>query len=73
MAFHHFPKETIMIFKNSRISIPTTQAFGPGNTQERGPQMEMSVFLETWKTNWGSAEAPHRCGTFMCSTCHTLA
>ena len=29
------------------------------------PEMEKSVFLETWKLNWGSANATNHCGTFI--------
>ena len=64
MPFEHFPKENV-IFKNARISIPTTRVFGkyPRVRQIR-PQMEKLGFLETWKLHWGSAKATNYCGTF---------
>ena len=62
IPFQHFPKENV-IFKNTRISIPTTLVFGKyPRVRQICPQMEMFVFLETW--NWGSAKATNHCGTF---------
>ena len=65
MLFQHFPKENV-IFKNARISIPTTRVFGIyPRVRQICPQMEKSIFLETWKMNWGSAKATNHCGTFI--------
>ena len=65
MPFQHFPKE-IEIFKNARISIPTTRVFGKyPRVRQICPQMEKLIFLEIWKMNWGSAKATNHCGTFM--------
>jgi hypothetical protein len=64
MPFQHFPKENV-IFKNARISIPTTRVFGKyPRVRQICPQMEKLGFLETWKVNWGSAKATNHCGTF---------
>ena len=68
IPFQHFPKENV-IFKNARISIPTTRVFGKyPRVRQICPQMEKLVFLETWKMNWGSAKATNHCGTFICSS-----
>ena len=57
-----------MIFKNARISIPTTRVFGKyPRVRQICPQMEKLGFLETRKLNWGSAKATNHCGTFTCS------
>ena len=64
MPFQHFPKE-IEIFKNARISVPTTRVFGKyPRVRQICPQMEKLIFLEIWKMNWGSAKATNHCGTF---------
>ena len=66
IPFQHFPKENV-IFKNARISIPTTRVFGKyPRVRQICPQMEKLAFLETWKMNWGSAKATNHCGTFIC-------
>ena len=66
MPFQHFPKE-IEIFKNARISVPTTRVFGKyPRVRQICPQMEKLIFLEIWKMNWGSAKATNHCGTFTC-------
>ena len=65
MPFQHFPKE-IEIFKNARISVPTTRVFGKyPRVRQICPQMEKLIFLEIWKMNWGSAKATNHCGTFI--------
>ena len=65
MPFQHFSKENV-IFKNARISIPTTRVFGKcPRVRQICPQMEKLVFLEIWKMNWGSAKATNHCGTFI--------
>ena len=62
MPFQHFPKE-IEIFKNARISVPTTRVFGKyPRVRQICPQMEKLIFLEIWKMNWGSAKATNHCG-----------
>ena len=67
MPFQHFPKE-IEIFKNARISVPTTRVFGKyPRVRQICPQMEKLIFLEIWKMNWGSAKATNHCGTFIYS------
>ena len=67
MPFQHFPKE-IEIFKNARISVPTTRVFGKyPRVRQICPQMEKLIFLEIWKMNWGSAKATNHCGTFIWS------
>ena len=67
MPFQHFPKENV-IFKNARISIPTTRVFGKyPRVRQICPQMEKLVFLEIWKMNRGSAKATNHCGTFTCN------
>ena len=49
IPFQHFPKEKLnVIFKNARISIPTTRVFGK---YPRVRQIGKAVFLETWKMN----------------------
>ena len=66
IQFHHFPKENA-IFKNARISIPTTRVFRKyPRVRQIWPQMENLIFLEIWKINWGSAKATNHCGTFIC-------
>ena len=76
MPFQHFPKE-IEIFKNARISVPTTRVFGKyPRVRQICPQMEKLIFLEIWKMNcnWGSAKATNHCGTFKycCTTAPLL-
>lgn len=73
MPFQHFPKE-IEIFKNARISVPTTRVFGKyPRVRQICPQMEKLIFLEIWKMNWGSAKATNHCGTFICHQPYTCA
>ena len=65
IPFQHSPKGNV-IFKNARISIPTTQVFGKyPRMRQICPQMEKVFFLKTWTMNWGSAKATNHCGTFM--------
>ena len=65
IPFQHFPKENV-IFKNARISIPTTRVFGKyPRVRHICPQMEKLICLEIWKMNWGSAKATNHCGTFI--------
>ena len=53
MPFQHFPKE-IEIFKNARISVPTTRVFGKyPRVRQICPQMEKLIFLEIWKNELG--------------------
>ena len=66
MQFHHFPKENV-IFKNARISIPTTRSrvFRKyPRVRKIYPQMKKLIFFEIWKMNWESAKATNHCGTF---------
>ena len=66
MPFQHFPKEN-EIFKNARISVPTTRVFGKyPRVRQICSQMERLAFLEICKMNWGSAKATNHCGTFSC-------
>ena len=63
IQFQHFPKKNV-IFKNARISIPTTRVLGKyPRVRQICPQMEKLIFSETWKMNWGSAKATNHCGT----------